>query len=157
MAPRMTGVIDSSSQPRSSVRVSSSISLSRSKTASSLAVSSSYFARRASSVSLGTFFSLTRRLDLGEGDGLPLEDGDEVGTAEQAHLDLDDGKALRGHLLLEGLEDLPLLLLLGLDEGVALVRVIGALQELGHVRLQHLDELGHRFGEGLARCRPAAG
>ncbi len=99
---------------------------------------------------LGDLLFLDQALDLGEGDGLALEDGDEIGPREHAHLDLDDREALFGRLLLEPLEDVPLLFLLALDDGVPLFRVIRALEQVGDVRPEHVDQLGHGLAEELS-------
>ena len=105
MPPLMMGVMDSSSQALSSVRVSSSISLQLLEDGLELGRQLLVFRLEARPGLLGELLLLDQGLELGEGDGLVLDDRDEVGLDEQPHLDLDDREALLGRLLLEPLED----------------------------------------------------
>lgn len=98
-------------------------------------------------VLLDELFLLDQGLELGEGDGLVAQDGDELGPAEEAHLDLDEREALLGGFVLEGLEEVLLLPLLGFDDPVPAFRIILALEELRDMPLEHGDEVAHPLAE----------
>ena len=87
------------------------------------------------------------RLELGERRRRLVDDRDEIGLDEHPHLDLDDGEAVLGRLGLEPLEQLFLLGLLLLDDLVALFAVVRALEKVGDVAPEILDQAVHGRGE----------